>query len=93
MKNYKLALVGASGVVGRTALNVLEEFNLPISEYVFFASKKSAGTKITFQNKEYVIKELCDTSFDEKFDFAIFSAGGDTAKHFAPIAVSKGCVV
>lgn len=93
MKNYKLALVGATGVVGRTALDVLKEFHLPISEYVFFASKRSAGKKINFQNQEYIIQELNDKSFDESFDFAIFSAGGDTAKHFAPIAASKNCIV
>lgn len=93
MKKYKLALVGATGVVGRTALEVLKEFNLPIEKYAFFASKKSAGKKINFQNQEYAIQELTDTSFDEPFDFAIFSAGGDTAKHFAPIAASKGCIV
>ena len=48
MKNYKLAIVGATGVVGRTALKVLEEKNLPISEYVLFASNKSAGKKVKF---------------------------------------------
>ncbi len=93
MKNYKLALVGATGVVGRTALEVLTEYKLPIAEYTFFASRKSAGQKIHFQNQEYIVQELTDTSFDSGFDFAIFSAGGETAKHFAPIAVSKGCVV
>lgn len=93
MKNYKLAIVGATGVVGRTALEVLDEFDLPISEYAFFSSKRSAGTKLNFRNKEYVVQELTDNSFDEHFDFAIFSAGGDTAKHFAPIAASKGCTV
>lgn len=93
MKNYKLAIVGATGLVGRTALEVLKEFDLPISEYVFFSSKKSAGTKIIFNDKEYVVQELTDNSFDSGFDFAIFSAGGDTAKHFAPIAASKGCTV
>lgn len=93
MKKYKLALVGATGLVGRTALKVLEEYNLPISEYVFFASKRSAGTQITFQNREYIVRELTDDSFDEGFDFAIFSAGGSTSKHFSPIAASKGCIV
>ncbi len=92
-KNYKLAVVGVTGVVGRTALEVLEEFNLPIHEYAFFASRKSAGNKIIFNQKEYIIQELTENSFDTGFDYAIFSAGGDTAKHFAPIAVSKGCVV
>lgn len=93
MKNYKLAIVGATGVVGRTALKVLEEKNLPISEYVLFASNKSAGKKVKFMNKEYVVKELTEHSFDEGFDFAIFSAGGETSRKYAPIAASKGCIV
>ena len=93
MKTYKFALVGATGLVGRTAIKVLEEFNLPISEIAFFASERSAGSKIKFNGKDYTVRELVDTSFDEGFDFAIFSAGSDVAKHFAPIAASKGCVV
>ena len=93
MKKYKLALVGATGLVGRKALEVLEEYNLPISEYAFFSSSRSAGTKITFMGKEYTVRELTETSFDEGFDFAIFSAGGETSKKYSPIAASKGCVV
>jgi len=93
MKKYKLAIVGATGVVGRTILKVLEEKKLPISEYVLFASKRSCGTKLNFMNKTYEVQELKEDSFDEGFDFAIFSAGGDTAKKFAPIAASKGCIV
>ena len=93
MKKYKFALVGATGLVGRTAIKVLEEFDLPLSEITFFASSRSAGSKLSYKGKEYIVKELTDTSFDEGFDFAIFSAGGDTAKHFAPIASQKGCVV
>lgn len=93
MKTYKFALVGATGLVGRTAIKVLEEYNLPISEIAFFASERSADSKIKFNGKDYTVRELVDTSFDEGFDFAIFSAGSDVAKHFAPIAASKGCVV
>lgn len=93
MKNYKLAIVGATGVVGQMVLKVLEEKNLPISEYVLFASSKSAGKTVTFMNKEYTIQELTEHSFDEHIDFAIFSAGGDTAKKYAPIAAEKGCIV
>lgn len=92
-KKYKLALVGATGLVGRTALKVLEEKNLPISEYVFFASSNSAGKEIVFQDKKYIVRELNENSFDEDFDFAIFSAGSDTAKEYAPIAAEHGCVV
>ena len=92
-KRYKLALVGATGVVGEVARKVLEEKKLPISEYVFFSSCRSAGKKLTFMEKEYIVRELKEDSFDEGFDFAIFSAGGDTSKKFAPIAASKGCIV
>ncbi len=93
MKEYRLALVGATGVVGREARKVLEEMNLPISKYVFLASSRSAGTKIEFMGKEYEIQELKEDSFDEGFDFAVFSAGGETSKKFSPIAASKGAVV
>ena len=93
MKKYKLAIVGATGLVGRTVLRVLEERKLPISEYVLFASKKSAGQKVNFMGKEYTVYELNEHSFDEGFDFAIFSAGASTSKKYSPIAVSKGCTV
>lgn len=93
MKDYKLAIVGATGVVGQTALKVLEEKKLPIHEYVFFSSYRSSGKKIEFMGKEYVVRELKEDSFDEGFDFAIFSAGSDTSKKYSPIAVSKGCIV
>ena len=93
MKKYKLAIVGATGLVGRTVLKVLEERNLPISEYVLLASKKSAGKVVHFMNKDYIVKELNEHSFDEGFDFAIFSAGGDTSKKYSPIAAAKGCIV
>lgn len=88
-----LAIVGATGVVGRTALKILEEEKLPIDEYIFLASKKSSGQKIKFMEKEYVIQELNEHSFDKHIDYAIFSAGGDTSKKYSPIAVKHGCIV
>lgn len=73
---YKLAIVGATGLVGRTVLKILEEKNLPIYEYVLFSSKRSAGSIIHFMNKDYIVRELTEDSFiNEHFDFAIFSAG------------------
>lgn len=91
---YKLAIVGATGLVGRTVLKILEEKELPIYEYSFFASKKSAGSIINFKNCDYIVKELTENSFlDEHFDFAIFSAGGETSKKYSPIAVKNGCIV
>ena len=73
---YKLAIVGATGLVGRTVLKILEEKNLPIYEYVLFSSKRSAGSIIHFMNKDYIVRELTEDAFiNEHFDFAIFSAG------------------
>ena len=92
-KKYKLAIVGATGLVGRTILKVLEEKTLENFEYTLFCSKKSAGTKLMFFEKEYILEELKEDSFNCGFDYAIFSAGSETAKHFASIASSKGCIV
>lgn len=90
----KLAVVGATGLVGRTVLKVLEEKNLPIDEYVLFSSKKSAGSSIHFLGKDYLVKELTEDSFiKDRFNFAIFCAGGATSLKFAPIASSNGCIV
>ena len=93
MKDLKVAIVGATGLVGRSFLKVLEEKKLPISNYTLFASKNSAGNTVTFLGKDYIVQELTEKSFNEGFDFALFSAGGDISKKFAPIAVSKGCTV
>ena len=93
MKNYKLAVVGATGVVGQKMIEVLQERNLPISEYCFFASSRSAGKTIRLGDDIYLVKELNESSFDEGFDFALFSAGGDTSLKYTPIAVKHGCVV
>ena len=91
---YKLAIVGATGLVGRTVLKILEEKDLPIYEYVLFSSKKSAGKIINFKNKDYIVKELTESSFiEEHFDFAIFSAGASTSLKYSPIATSNGCIV
>lgn len=93
MKKYNIAVVGATGMVGRTFLKVLEELNLPVENYYLMASKRSAGSKVDFMGKEYVIEELTENSFDKDIDIALFSAGGSTSEKFAPIAASKGVVV
>lgn len=89
----KLAVVGATGMVGRTFLKVLKERNFPIDELYLFSSAKSAGEKVEFNGKEYTVEELTESSFDRGIDIALFSAGGDVSKKFAPIAASKGCTV
>ncbi len=93
MKKLNVAVVGATGMVGRTFLKVLEEEKLPVENYYLFASKRSAGTKIEFMGKEYEIEELTENSFDRGIDIALFSAGGSISEKFAPIAASKGCIV
>ncbi len=93
MKKYNVAVVGATGMVGRTFLKVLEEIKLPVENYYLMASKRSAGSKVEFMGREYVIEELTEQSFDKDIDIALFSAGGSTSEKFAPIAASKGCVV
>ncbi len=93
MKKYNIAVVGATGMVGRTFLKVLEEVKLPVENYYLFASKRSAGSKVTFMGKEYTVEELNENSFDRGVDIALFSAGGSTSEKYAPIAASKGCVV
>lgn len=93
MKKFKVAIVGATGLVGMSVLNVLEEKKLPIETYGLFATKNSAGKIFSILGKDYIVEELNENSFDSGFDFAIFAAGGDIAQKYAPIAVQHGCIV
>lgn len=94
MKKYNLAIVGATGMVGRKFLEILEERELPIDKFYLFASARSAGKQIEFMGKDYTVEELNKTCFDGKdIDIALFSAGGSISKDYAPIAASKGIVV
>lgn len=89
----KVAIVGATGLVGSTFLKVLEERDLGITDLYLFASARSAGKKINFRGQEYTVEELTESSFDRDIDIALFSAGGDISRKFAPIAASKGVLV
>lgn len=94
MKQYRVAVVGATGMVGRKFLQVLEERKLPVSEYFLFASARSAGKQLPFMSKTYTVRELTDDAFqDLGIDIALFSAGGETSRHFAPIVAASGAVV
>lgn len=88
-----IGIAGATGMVGRTFLKVMEERNFPVNELYLFASSKSKGTTIEFNNKKYVVEELNESSFDKPMDIVLFSAGGDLSKKYAPIAKEKGIVV
>ncbi len=91
-KEYNIAVVGASGLVGRKMLQVLDERNFPINNLVLLASERSAGKIIKFKGKEYTVKQLAHNSF-EGIDIALFSAGGSTSKEYAPSAVKSKCIV
>jgi aspartate-semialdehyde dehydrogenase len=93
MKKINLAIVGASGMVGRTFLKVLEDRDFPFENLYCFASSRSAGQEVTCKGKTYTIETLTPESFDRDIDIALFSAGGDISKEFAPIAASKGVIV
>lgn len=93
MKKVNVAIVGATGMVGRTFLKVLEERDFPINNLYLFASKKSAGSKMEFKGKEYVVEELNENSFKRDIDIALFSAGANISKQFAPIAKENGVIV
>ncbi len=86
-----LAVLGATGVVGREILNILVENNVEFNSIKFLASKKSAGSTIEFKGKTYTIEEATDNSFDG-VNICLASAGGETSKRFAPVSASKGCV-
>lgn len=92
-KKPNIAVVGATGLVGSTFLKVLEERDFPFENLYMMASAKSAGTKITFKGKEYLVEELNEHSFDKNIDIALFSAGGTASEKYAPIAASHGTVV
>ncbi|MFO7610971.1 MAG: aspartate-semialdehyde dehydrogenase [Clostridia bacterium] len=93
MKKYNFAIVGATGMVGRTFITVIEEQGLPVGNIHFFASARSAGQKISFMGGEYTVEELTTSSFDRDIDIALFSAGGSLSREYAPLAVGKGAVV
>lgn len=88
----KVAVVGATGLVGRVMNEVLEEFNFPITEYIPVASSRSVGLLVTYMGKEYPIVSMQD-AVDKVPDIAIFSAGGSTSLEWAPKFAEKGTLV
>ena len=87
-----IAIVGATGAVGRLIRQLLEERDFPYTKITFLASARSAGTKITFKGEEHEVKLLCPEAFDD-IDLAIGSTPDPVAKEFCPWAVERNCVV
>jgi aspartate-semialdehyde dehydrogenase len=87
-----VAIAGVTGAVGQEFLRILEERDFPFDSLKVLASSRSAGKTIQFKGKEYIVEQLTDKSFD-RVDIALFSAGAERSKVFAPAAVKSGVVV
>ena len=91
-EGYVVAVVGATGAVGQTMLEILAERNFPVDELYPVASSRSAGSTVEFKGKEYVVQDL-ETFDPTGVDIALFSAGGSTSKEHAPRFAAAGCYV
>jgi len=92
MKDFNVAIIGATGLVGQEFIKVLGQRNFPMSSLHLFASDRSAGRKLTVDDRELEVKETTQQSFDG-MDIALFSAGAEISQHFSPIAAQAGTVV
>jgi aspartate-semialdehyde dehydrogenase len=89
---YKIAIVGATGLVGSEFLKVLEQRSFPIDALRLYASDRSAGRKLSFAGQELEVAETTEDSFNG-IDIVLFSAGADISQRFSPIAAQAGAVV
>ena len=92
IQGLNIAVVGATGAVGRQMLATLEKRDLPIKNIILLSSARSAGTKLTFKGQEITVQEAKPESF-EGIDIALFSAGGSVSKELAPEAAQRGAIV
>jgi aspartate-semialdehyde dehydrogenase len=91
-KKYNVAVLGATGMVGKVMMKVLEERKFPIDRFLPLASSRTAGTKVTFKGKKYTVEEAKPSSF-EGIDIGLFSAGAKISQDLAPEAVKRGAIV
>lgn len=92
MKKPNIAILGATGVVGREITKIVDELKIDFNEIKFLSSAKSAGTKLEFQGKTYIVEEAKPESFDG-VNIVLASAGGSTSQKFAPEIVKRGGVI
>lgn len=91
---YNVAVVGATGMVGRQFISILAERQFPINNLYLYSSSRSAGTTINFNETKVIVEELNHESIvNKKIDFALFSAGGDISLRYAPVFAEHGAVV
>jgi aspartate-semialdehyde dehydrogenase len=104
MKKYNVAVVGATGLVGREMVRMLEKRNFPVANLRLFASERSRGKTLKFRSKEILVEELTPSSFkvspsseksslSPRLDIALFSAGAFISKEYAPLAAQEGVFV
>ncbi len=91
-KMRSVAVLGATGLVGREMIKTLEERDYPVSKLLPLASPRSAGTKVVFRGEEITVEAVSENSF-RNVDIALFSAGGSTSRKWAPVAADSGSVV
>jgi len=92
MKGYKVAILGATGLVGQEFIKLLEQRNFPMDSVELLASDRSAGRKMFVSHHEIVVEEATPKSF-KGIDIALFSAGAEISRYFSPIAAQSGAVV
>ncbi len=92
MKQYNVAVAGATGAVGNEMVKVLEERNFPVKSLTLLASSRSVGKTMSFHGQDVNVEELKEDSFKD-IDIGLFSPGGSVSLKFAPIAAASGCVV
>ena len=92
MKGYRVAIVGATGLVGQEFVKILEQRNFPMDSIRLLASDRSVGKKLFVNHEEIEVKETTSESFTE-IDIALFSAGAEISRQFSPIATQAGVVV
>jgi aspartate-semialdehyde dehydrogenase len=92
LKTWRVAVVGATGLVGETMIQVLAERNFPVSELFPLASNRSIGRRVEFRGSHYPVEELAAFDF-QRADLALFSAGAEISADYAPKAAAAGCIV
>ncbi|MDR0779695.1 MAG: aspartate-semialdehyde dehydrogenase, partial [Pseudomonadales bacterium] len=91
-KEFDVAVVGATGAVGKTMIRILEERKFPVRKLYLLASERSAGETMSFNNKQYIVENLADFDFS-KAQIGLFSAGASISAVYAPKAGAAGCIV
>ena len=89
----KLAVVGATGVVGTKMLEMIEQYEIPFDDLVLFSSKRSSGKEVEFKGQTYIVEELTEDKTKDGFDYVVMSAGGRASEKFAPLFEDNGAII